>query len=373
MFLVILSLVLIQERWCSMNNYKYIPFLKLKSNEVSALSKLDKEFKEVLTPFFDVPTKKDLTAEKLAACIEKAAKKLTRYLGDFPTFYLDNFDIADHLRIDGVDNYRYLIDKFKDLTFIPVVAPDRTVERNSMVFDLKKTGEIKSSTIAVRLQPEDFVHYGLVRKQILEFLNDGKGFYNKWVLIFDNRVCSGCDAGVRSLQIASFIDIAKKDFNFLPVITGSSIPSSIADVLKVGKEIDLPRAELDIWRKTVANCEAEIIFGDYTIVSPNYSDIDMRPEAMRNITVPKIVYTHGDIHFVMRGDGSLKIHPRSDRQYNDLAAKLIKKLFYRGPPFSWGDSYIFEKGSDDTGVKVTPGTILGPTINTHIIYMIKSV
>jgi hypothetical protein len=356
-----------------MKRYKYIPFLKLKSNEVSALSKLEKEFKEVLMPFFDIPTKKDLTSEKLAACIEKAAKKLARYLEEFPGFYLDNFDIADHLRIGGEDNYRYLIDKFKDLIFVPVVAPDRTAERNAMVFDLKKTGQIKSSTIAIRLQPEDFVHYGVVRKQILSFLNDGKEAYDEWVLIFDNRVCSGCDAEVRSREIASFIDLASKDFDFLPIVTGSSIPSSIADILKVGKEIDLPRAELDIWRRTVANSGSGIVFGDYTIVSPNYSDIDMRPEAMRNITVPKIVYTHGDVHFVMRGNGSLKMHPRSDRQYNDLAAKLIKKVFYRGPPFSWGDRYIFEKGMDDTGVKVTPGTILGPTINTHIIYMVKSV
>ena len=40
-----------------MNNY--IPFLKLKSNEILAIKELEAELQEEITPFFDFPQKKE--------------------------------------------------------------------------------------------------------------------------------------------------------------------------------------------------------------------------------------------------------------------------------------------------------------------------
>ena len=43
--------------------------------------------------------------------------------------------------------------------------------------------------------------------------------------------------------------------------------------------------------------------------------------------------------------------------------------FYRGHHYSFGDSFIEEK-SRNTGSSVMPGTILKPTINAHMTYVL---
>ena len=42
---------------------KYVPFLKLKSNEIMAVKELEDDLRQELTPFFDFPYKKERTEE----------------------------------------------------------------------------------------------------------------------------------------------------------------------------------------------------------------------------------------------------------------------------------------------------------------------
>lgn len=85
---------------------------------------------------------------------------------------------------------------------------------------------------------------------------------------------------------------------------------------------------------------------------------------------PKIVYSYENKHYLIRG-GALRTHPRAQLQYNDFSGIIVGKPFYRGIGYSFGDEYLEEK-SRFVGSGVMPGTILKPTINAHISYMIKS-
>jgi len=155
------------------------------------------------------------------------------------------------------------------------------------------------------------------------------------------------------------------------IVTGSSIPASIRDVAQVESEVDINRAELEIFNRVgrEIGVSFDIVLGDYGTISPNYSDLNIMPEVMQNVMAPKIIYAFDNFHYIIRG-GALKTHPRRYAQYFDLAEILVAKSFYRGEGYSFGDRFLEEK-SYGTGSNVTPSSIIKPTVNAHITYMFK--
>ncbi|MDN7428441.1 hypothetical protein [Burkholderia sp. AU45388] len=353
-----------------MNNY--IPFLKLKTGEIGALSTLDSQIKPSIVPFIDLPKKDEMTPEAFKIMVDKGAKSIEKHLKQFPMFFLDNFDIDDALKVDGDHNYSYVLGALGKYNFAPVVGLDRAAGRNEAVFKAKETGKLVANTIALRLQLEDFENFSLVANEIDQLLKRGQGLFSNWVLVLDNRVCADVAPVQRANVLAKFIHDSAATNKFGAIIaTGSSIPPSIGDVTGVLTEHDHSRVEIAIYRALQKQVEGSKLFcGDYTIVSPLYSDVKLAPEIMYNVMTAKVVYSHGDIHYVARG-GALKTHPRGNLQYNDIFAQIVTKSFYRKPAFSFGDKFIWDR-TTPTGVKVTPSSVLKPTINAHISYMFKN-
>ena len=152
------------------------------------------------------------------------------------------------------------------------------------------------------------------------------------------------------------------------IVTGSSITASIKDILSTNSVTTISRVEIEIFRK-VLQVIPEVILGDYTVISPNYSDVKIQSELMRKITSPKLMYCYDDKLHLRRG-AALDGHPRGDKQYNDLSADLIKEKFFRDEGYSFGDKYLFDKASDV--IKgATPSSILKPLINAHITFMLN--
>jgi hypothetical protein len=352
-------------------NANYVPFLKFKGNEVAALKALDKELKVGLTPFFDIPKRDEMTEDDFASMVTKAAKSAAANLENIEAFFLDNFDIADELLIDGNDNYAFILEAFKDLPFIPVIGLDRTAHRNQLVFGGRAAGIIKMDTIGIRLHGDDFLNFELVRDELDDLIAPNKKLFNNWVLILDNRFCLYSDVKKRSADLTNFIIAISRVYSFERVIlTGSSVPASISEILAVGADLNHHRVELDIYRSVRNGTkEFDINLGDYTVVSPLYSDANIPKEAMQNVITAKITYSYKDVHYFARG-ASIKTHPRGPLQYNDIAKHIISKAFYRGAPYSFGDQFLDEK-ANFIGNNVTANSILKPTINLHMAFMIK--
>ncbi|MGY6119686.1 beta family protein [Paraburkholderia strydomiana] len=351
-----------------MNNY--VPFLKLKTGEIGALSTLDGQIKSSIVPFIDLPKKDGMSEDVFKRMVDKGARSAANHLKQFPMFFLDNFDIDDSLKIDGDHNYGYVLKTFGQLNYAPVVGLDRAKGRNEAVFKAKEAGQLVANTIALRLQAEDFESFSLVAAEIDQLLNRGKGLFSHWILVLDNRVCADVAPLKRASVLAKFInDSATANFAGI-IVAGSSMPPSIGDVTGVLTEHDHSRVEIAIYRALRKQVDGLKLFcGDYTIVSPLYSDVKLAPEVMYNVMTAKVVYSHGDIHYVARG-GALRTHPRGHLQYNDIFAQIVAKTFYRQPAFSFGDQFIWDR-TVSTGVVVTPASVLKPTINAHISYMVR--
>lgn len=349
-----------------MNNY--IPFLKLKSNEILAVGELE----EPIVPFFDFPKKDGLDEDGFKTSTETMRKKIEKYLGENFSFYLDNFDIDSIFTVDGSCSYQHLIDSFSSYQFIPVLSIDRTPDHIASIYDSKSSGKISSDVVALRLCHEDFESFDVSKDDIHDLLFDALSLFEAVDVIFDNRVCIGVDVGKTAWQMFNFINAFSTAYSVRRVVsTGSSIPPSFAQVAGVGTESTVERKELEIHAALLhlTGESFDLFLGDYGIVSPDYSDVTIPAEVMQNVLTPKIVYSYGTVHYATRGY-AIKTNPRGLAQFNDLAARLISYPFYRGASYSFGDNFINEKAAGK-GNNVTPSSILKPTINAHVAYMLK--
>jgi Beta protein len=351
---------------------KYVPFLKLKGNEIMAVKELDADLRQTLTPFFDFPYMKERTEESFKKTARRMFRSINRHLKDIPYFYLDNYDVNSSLTVDGNNSYAYLLSIFEDLSVVPVISIDRSDDHMQAVCEAKDSGDLKSNLIALRFVAEYFESFDVVAGDIEGRLGDTFRRFDNVDLILDCRVClnQNLDSLTSSIKlfIQNFIDVYSVN---KIIVTGSSISASIGDILETHHEVELHRVELDVFDGVydeIGN-NFNVVLGDYGIVSPNYSDISIPPEAMLNVLAPKIIYTFDRQHYIIRG-GAIRTHERGFLQYNDLAAKIITKPFYRGADYSFGDNYIEEK-SRSVGNNVMPSTIIKPTVNLHITYMLN--
>lgn len=348
---------------------KYTPFLKLKANEVGALVSLADEISGQMIPFFDLPMKSGLTEVAFLAMVDKSARKMEKYFGSDRRFFLDNFDIPDAITISGQPNFSYVAAAFSKLSYIPVIGLNRSPAHNAAVFDGKDEGIVDCSRVAVRLVGDDFEDFDLVESDLSDLMGQALEVFDDCILIIDCRLCLNADPGVEASRIHAFLTAAEAKFPFVEIIvTGSSLPASIGQVAKTTEESELNRVELQIFDALrILGGMNHVGLGDYTVVSPLYSDVTLPPEMLLNVTAPKVLYAHGIVHYIARG-GALKTHVRGNLQYNDMLSDLSKMAFYRGKNYSFGDAFIAEKANME-GSMVTPGSVLKPMINAHITYM----
>jgi hypothetical protein len=348
----------------------YIPFLKSKSNEIIGVANLATEILENITPFFDYPKRDNGDDEaSFKVSVEKLCSSLDKHLSKVKRFYFDCYDIDDTFQVDGRNVYQYLLEELSAFPVIPVVSVDRSSEHNKSVFDLKKNNIITSDVVAFRITPEDFESYSTIKDDIFDELGAVFNEFEYVDLVFDCRVCANIDAQKTSKLINDFAIIFSSQFsvrNF--IVTGSSIPASVADVLSVNEEKSIERREIEIYDGVRRLSDGvDYLFGDYTTVSPNYSDADIPKNQMQNRTTAKLTYSYEDKHYFIRG-GSLKTIGLG--QYFDLAATLCGKSFFRKGIYSVGDKYLEDK-SKRVGSNCTPSTIVKPCVNAHITYVAR--
>ncbi len=349
-------------------NHKYTPFLKFKANEVAGLSMLSPELKSELTPFFDLPRKDGMTAAEFEKSAAACRKKADKYLTRFPYIFVDSFDIPDSIATTGTPNCKTVIDAFKDFEYVPVLGLDRAADHNQAIINAKAAGEIISNTVAVRFQAEEFASFDLIKDELLELICAGSDAFSSWIFIFDCRVCLTSNRMKIATDIANFVQQAgtKADVDQF-IVAGSSIPATITEIARPSDESVIARAELEIFHTAESIVGTEVLsLGDYTIVSPTYSELTIAPELLLSVTAPKVFYAFENSHYIARGG---RIKTKGYEQYDDICVEISGKSFFRGAEYSWGDELIQLRADGIRKKNITPSTILKPTICAHITYM----
>jgi hypothetical protein len=350
--------------------HNYTPFFKFKTNEVSALSVLNPTLTSEITPFFDLPRKDGITREGFEKNAASCAKKANKYLSAFPYIFVDSFDIPDTIAPPGSPNCNVIIQAFSGFNYVPVLGLDRAPDHNSAILSAKASGKILSKTVAVRLQQDEFSDFNLVDDEIADLINVAQEQFTDVIVIFDCRVCINSIQSKLSAEIANFSFAVNSIFKINKfIVVGSSIPSSITDIAKPNDESIILRKELSIFHGAQALIkEIALSLGDYTIVSPTYSDLTLPKELLLSVTAPKVFYAFENYHYIARGG---RIKTGGYGQYDDICVDIVGKAYFRKSPYSWGDGFIQQRANGIRLNNITPSTILKPTICAHIEYMAR--
>lgn len=283
---------------------------------------------------------------------------------------MDNFDVEDTIKFNGNYNYAGIIEIFGPLGMVPVIGLDRHPEHMNCIKDGLIKKKLTYERIGVRLTKEDFESYSFCRNDLIDLLAELNSIFQNVDIIFDCRVCGENSSALLSSQIVSFILLMIKD-GALPskvVVTGSTIPASISEIIQTKNEKHVLREECIIYESVMANINEfniNVFLGDYTCVSPDYSDVELFDEDMDNVTTAKLIYPYEKNLLLIRG-GRFK----TDRaQIGHLAKSLIANIaIYRGVAYSTGDRYLYDK-ANNVGKPATASTIVPHLVNLHLAYM----
>ena len=347
---------------------RYIPFLKAKRGELTAMGDLAPDVKQSICPFFDFPRKAKYDATTYAVATQKIASSLRKHWGTDAEFYFDDFDIEQKLTVRGEHQYAYALKTIQDLQVIPVVSLNRT-KHNEAVTRLKRGGGITSATVAFRAEQDDFESFENSEDQIDYDLISVFEEFEEIDLILDCRLCTGMKVSETGEQIATFVQkfCANYDKVRRVIITGSSIPASTRDILTTNSTCTVPRRELSVFKRAQDFSEIDLILGDYATVSPFYSDADLDPMIMQKVMTARLIYTFEGFHYFIRGSS---VGSDGYEQYFGLADTLCRQDFFRGQGYSHGDLYFHQK-SRHHGNNCTPGAVIKPSVVSHITYMVR--
>ncbi|MBJ6752696.1 beta family protein [Geomonas anaerohicana] len=351
----------------------YIPFLKLKKNEIMSMCGLDVDTIKHVIPFFDVPRVRDMTEGDFKKRIELAEKDMKRHWAEKKRFYLDTFDVDQDLRPDGVCPCEYAMIALGQYNPIPVVGLDR--DSDHLDFVRRHLAQARKKDVAVRLLPDIFESYELVADELSETLGDILAGVDNIDLVLDCRIVNNYDVSAIAQSAAEFASTFCEDYACRNVIvTGSSIPPSISDIVQTNSSVLFDRKEPQLWRvfnQYFSDESAKSVFGDYAVVSPEYSDVDLGPEMLSTIASPKAIYTLEDQHFAVRGS-RFRTHKDGYAQYYAIARQIARQAFFRGELFSSGDEYI-QRRSENVPTPGSPQSWIKNTLNAHVTYIVSEV
>jgi hypothetical protein len=351
----------------------YIPFLKLKSNEIGAILEFEKKKSEKITPFFDIPRPSKHNETNVLKRIAIGKKEITK-LGS-REFYLDNYDLDDTLKLRGIDQYKFILDNFSGSNFIPVTGLNRDPIHNKTAIQYSAAGICK---IAIRLTQEDIESYKLTKPQLAKLWAEiVDGGISTIHIILDLRILD--DIAYAEQCVCKFLQNFKQDFETqLIIIAGSSIPAIITALVTTNTTCSVDRKEWLLWKRLKSQIDYSLIglinFGDYGIVSPDYSDEELDDWLIQSVAAPKVFYTYTDKFFITRG-GAFKKHPDGYKQYFSIADVIVAQSFFRDINYSFGEKYIHDRSSLSAKRPAkggSPSSWLKATLASHITFIVDS-
>jgi len=338
-----------------MNNKHYVPILKWKRAEQSALKELGEKEKKLLTPLIELvmPTvslnktliengekktvrkaQEEISAEIIKKFKEKRVKEIPeeilQFWGTKPVFL--DFTLLygeTQLKIDSL-NEVIPAGKRRGLKIIPIVNLNDEQKIKSAIAALAKDYD---QGICLRVTPSDLGNSDALKIKSNDFLNNfGLSAKNVDLLIDikENRENGG--HYIQYLNATQGIKDLKEWRNF--IFASGAFPENLSEC-KLDEPTFLPRFDWQNWlsfareKKLVRNP----VFADYSIRTPIFK------EALQYYqSTPSIKYTFKNDWLIMKGE------LRKNYHYLTNAKLLVEDTnYFSGEQFSWGDKNIAEK------------------------------
>jgi hypothetical protein len=327
----------------------YVPILKGREGEYSALEALEPDVRARLLPLIEIPSvpfdfPNEAPAKTLDAHVSPIPDRLKRCWGNARPLLLDMPWFGDGERLaDGSMALGRVLEgcSLLGLAVVPVVA------KSSSAGYLEAAGAHAGrygTGICLRLEEQDFADDVNIDTEIGAMLTALGGLRPEAVDVLIDLDDLEQNAGRVNL-VARYVLSSLPELPWRNVIlAGASFPEDLSDV-DARSVATLPRLEWSLWTglKTWASRHRPgLVYGDYAIANPRIRELD--PRLMRMSA--SIRYTVPDAWLVLKGRN---VRQHGFEQYFDLCQALVAQPAYCGPDFSWGDFYIAECAARRTG------------------------
>jgi hypothetical protein len=318
----------------------YVPILKGKLNDITAVRNLKPATKESLTPLIEVvpPTETSNDRDR----IKKTINLLYQAWGDRPFFA----DLVWRQDAPAVETGVHVVDEFfvkarrKQMRAIPVTALDRNPAFQQAVDRIVRA---QGEGLAVRLSPT-FFDGASTAPRALEALLRLTGLAPSQVdLVLDFREIGNLGTAMVSHATRAWIDMLPnvQDWRTLTV-AGSSFPATLSDLPRAAWTTR-QRNEWIAWLSVVTGATKPArlpSYGDYAASDPSlpYQKQAPRVANMRYSTNAEFVVYHGE-----------KIDtPTGGTQIYRICADVVARPDFPGATFSQGDREIQERATSSS-------------------------
>ena len=336
----------------------YIPILKAKSGELSALSVLKSPVGSVV-PLLEIPRAKwDFVegepAETPKELLDRVIPMIEKNWAS-NQFFLDAYD--DQLISGGgegedgkteVKLVDTLVESLKDKTleFIPVISFSYSLAYNKAIVEAFASLD-RGFCLRVAYSPDEVV----TKADYDTFLEDVGLKPEDIDLIVDFG--SVYKDGGEAVYLAYRMILAETPYveewrNI--AISSSSFPKTVGGIMAKNSELLLPRGEWQGWSKLAKTKKlARLpIYSDYSVAHPEVFD-DIDPRYMK--IAGSIRYSTPEDWFLLKGEALTGAGAKGYSQFHELSQKIIDSKHYHGEDMSWGDEFIKSCANPDENGK----------------------
>ncbi|WP_179032885.1 beta family protein [Paenibacillus kribbensis] len=347
----------------------YVPIIKWKRGERTALEHLTPKIKDTITPLLEIqPVPYDHKTENFTKTIDEHLANIGKDLKnswnssnpvfvDSLTIY-DNEDFEDDYLSTGQHPLEFIIESIENegSQAIPVTGTTRDSSYQQAVYNMVQKYD---RGICIRIHEEQLDNITLLESDIDSILSYIQINKNAVDIVIDFEQITPTKEQTVYFQIINAL-IQFPDITVWRTITicATSIPKSFAPTIKKFSSGIIPRAEWNIYSRIMkANLNRKPSFGDYTITNPDFVSL---PPWLLNKIVSSLKYTCDTEYWVHRGD----LTGNGFSCMKKICSDVVSDPRYCGQHFSYGDSYIYKCANGGTTGNLEAWVIAG--INHHL-------
>lgn len=353
----------------------YVPILKWKQGEYSALKELNVADKRLLSPIIEVvpiptPLDEDAAPVDLDSHIAKLPKQVEANWGKSQEIRVDASLIQEPATMaDGLHALDWILTSLRDLEIkaIPVVRHDSSQEA---LLAAKSAHEVDGRGICVRIDEEIGDDPQLLSS--LDRLLSTLGVSAESVdLVLDTGCVGPSEVDRAAIACRHILErLPYSDRWRSLVLASSGFPENMA-----GQGVGIStiqRSDWLLWLKIKTDVESGRlsrlpIFGDYAIAHPELADIDPRTMQMS----ANIRYTSSETWVIYKGRG---VRRYGFEQIYDLCTQLISSPCYRGKAFSFGDRIYYKRATEkDSHGKGNASQWRRDATNHHLTFVVRQI
>ncbi len=335
---------------------QYVPVLRWKSSERSALCKLDADVKKRITPIFEL-VPRDFENKSSGSILAKHAKQLAECWGWKDLFFIDFCLLGESRAIHSLPLFVKEADA-RNLR-VGLISGLRWPEayQSAVKAALGKAGR----ELCFRISAYDPRQTGFQQalNNLLDFFETGPSDVH---LILDFQSISDPLPNIAThTNAVPHLD----DWRSLTVIAGA-FPKDLAEIEKYS-QYEQPRNDWLVWKNYATDAKGRIpSFGDYTI---QHGVFEEHEGGHFNFSA-SIRYTASEYWIIMRGEGVLNETGSGYAQFPAQAELLRCRPDFSGAQFSDGDLYI-QSMAQQTTKNGTAKNWLAAGFNHHLTYVAR--